>query len=91
MQSIAVFFLIFQIVFYNLDGTEQKKKNDWQHFTITTEVYGWIGVGTDDEIRHTLHTGNHSFSVKNHTLSNPGCSELNVNSKDMHSIYNTWK
>lgn len=45
---------------------------------------GYIGVGTDDEIRHTLHTGNHSFSVKNHTLRNPGCSELNVNSKDMH-------
>lgn len=59
--------------------------------TITTEVYGRIGVGTDDAIRHTLHTGNHSFSVKNHTLSNPGCSELNVNSKDMHSIYNTRK
>ena len=51
------------------------EKNDWQHFTITTEAYGWIGVGTDDEIRHTLHTGNHSLSVKNHTLCNPGCSE----------------
>ena len=32
----------------------KKKKNDWQHFTITTEVYGWIGVGAGDEIRHTL-------------------------------------
>ena len=73
------------MVFYNLGSTEwKKKKNDWQHFTITTEVYGRIGVGTDDEIRHTLHTENHSFSVKNHTLRNPGCSELNVNSKDMH-------